>query len=149
MPEVISVTSYEGATYTHQGWVLDPEWQQYLILDDEYDEVEGRNPGVANRAVTFIWDISDLEAPKQTGYYQAPRTSNDHNQYVVGNYAYQSNYGAGISVLDISSIPSDPTGAGVFEFGWFDIYPESEFRAVSIFVGIGYCHLCRREKYSS
>ncbi|KAI1749223.1 hypothetical protein F4782DRAFT_533675 [Xylaria castorea] len=26
-PEVISVTSYESATYTHQGWVLETEWQ--------------------------------------------------------------------------------------------------------------------------
>lgn len=77
--------------------------------------------------MTYIWDISSLESPKQTGYYQAPRTSNDHNQYVVGNFSYQSNYGAGLSVLDISSIPSNPTGSGVSEFAWFDVYPESKF----------------------
>jgi choice-of-anchor B domain-containing protein len=125
-PEVISVTSYEGATYTHQGWVLDPEWQQFLIMDDEYDEVDRRGPGVEGRAVTYIWDVSDLEAPRQTGHYQAPRRSIDHNQYVWGNYSYQSAYGAGLTILDISSIPSDPTGAGVREVGWFDIYPEDD-----------------------
>lgn len=95
-------------------------------MDDEYDEVDGRNPGAKGRAVTFIWDIRELEHPKQTGYYQAPRKSIDHNQYIWGNYSYQSNYGAGLSVLDISSIPTDPTGAGVKEVAWFDIYPEDD-----------------------
>lgn len=30
---IISRTSYTGASYTHQGEVLDKEWQQYIILD--------------------------------------------------------------------------------------------------------------------
>lgn len=50
----------------------------------------------------------------------------DHNQYVYGKYAYQSNYGAGISVLDVSSIPSDPTGRGVKEVASFDVYPNDD-----------------------
>ena len=79
-PEIISVTSYEGATYTHQGWVLDTEWQEYLILDDELDEREKRGPAADGFPVTYIWDIRDLQKPKQTGYYKAPRISVDHNQ---------------------------------------------------------------------
>lgn len=43
-----------------------------------------------------------------------------------GNRTYQSNYGSGLAVLDISSIPSDPTGAGVEEVAWFDVYPEDD-----------------------
>jgi choice-of-anchor B domain-containing protein len=125
-PELISVTSYEGATYTHQGWVLDTNNQEFLIMDDELDEREGRGPGTLGRPVTYVWDIRNLESPKQTGYYQGPRTTIDHNQYILGNYSYQSNYGAGISVLDISSIPSDPTGRGVKEVAWFDVYPEDD-----------------------
>ncbi|PSN69760.1 hypothetical protein BS50DRAFT_488596 [Corynespora cassiicola Philippines] len=125
-PETISITSYEGATYAHQGWVLDPENQEFLILDDELDEVESRGPASDGRPVTYIWDIRDLENPKQTGYYKGPRVTIDHNQYVIGNYSYQSNYGAGISVLDISSIPSNPTGSGVREVAWFDVYPEDD-----------------------
>ncbi|KAF2269791.1 hypothetical protein CC78DRAFT_602036 [Lojkania enalia] len=125
-PELISVTSYEGASYTHQGWVLNTQWQEFLVLDDELDEREGRGPAANGRPTTFIWDIRDLEHPKQTGYYQGPRVTIDHNQYIIGNYSYQSNYGAGLSVLDISSIPSNPTGAGVREIGWFDIYPEDD-----------------------
>lgn len=37
---VISRTSYEGAQYTHQGALLDTEWQEFLLMDDEYDEWE-------------------------------------------------------------------------------------------------------------
>jgi len=125
-PELISVTGYEGATYTHQGWVLDTENQEFLILDDEYDEHDGRGPAANGHATTFIWDIRDLENPKQTGYYQAPRKTIDHNQYVFGNYSYQSNYGAGLSILDISSIPEKPNGSGVHEVGWFDVYREDD-----------------------
>ncbi|KAL2206993.1 hypothetical protein CC79DRAFT_1398835 [Sarocladium strictum] len=121
-PSLVSVTSYEGATYTHQGWVLDKENQEWLIMDDEYDEYDKRGPGANGHATTFIWDIRNLEHPKQTGYYQAPRKTIDHNQYVFGNYSYQSNYGAGLSVLDISSIPTKPNGSGVYEVGWFDTY---------------------------
>ncbi|PVH99519.1 hypothetical protein DM02DRAFT_711428 [Periconia macrospinosa] len=125
-PEIISITSYEGASYTHQGWVLNTDYQEYLIMDDELDEQEKRGPAANGRPTTFIWDIRNLERPKQTGYYQGPRTVIDHNQYVYGKYAYQSNYGAGVSVLDISSIPSDPTGRGVREVAMFDVYPEDD-----------------------
>ncbi|KAF2869358.1 hypothetical protein BDV95DRAFT_97764 [Massariosphaeria phaeospora] len=125
-PEIISITSYEGATYTHQGWVLDTENQEFLILDDELDEVEGRGPAANGRPTTFIWDIRNLEKPKQTGYYQGPKVTIDHNQYIFGNYAYQSNYGAGISILDISSIPQNPTGGGIREVASFDVYPEDD-----------------------
>jgi hypothetical protein len=37
-------------------------------MDDEYDEVDGRGPGANGHATTIIWDIRDLEPPKQTGY---------------------------------------------------------------------------------
>ena len=124
--KVISRTSYEGASYTHQGWVLDRENQHYLLMDDELDEEEGSGPGGDGFPVTFIWDVSNLEAPKQTGYFKSSVRGIDHNQYVVGDFSYQSNYGAGLRVLDVSSVPSDPTGAGVSEVAYFDIYPEDD-----------------------
>jgi choice-of-anchor B domain-containing protein len=67
---IISITSYEGATYTHQGWVLDTQWQEYLVMDDEIDEIESRGPAEDKYPVTYIWDIRDLENPKQTGLYK-------------------------------------------------------------------------------
>ncbi|KAI1777971.1 hypothetical protein F4818DRAFT_331296 [Hypoxylon cercidicola] len=125
-PSIISRTSYEGAAYTHQGWVLDTQWQEFLVLDDEYDEYDATGPGAAGYPITYIWDISNLERPRQTGYYRASRKGIDHNQFISGDYAYQSNYGGGLHILDISSIPSDPTGAGVEEVAYFDIYPEDD-----------------------
>ncbi|KAI1267438.1 hypothetical protein F5Y18DRAFT_337878 [Xylariaceae sp. FL1019] len=123
---IISRTSYEGAAYTHQGWLLDTEYQQFLVLDDEYDEYDKVGPGAKGYPITYIWDISSLEAPKQTGYYSAKVKGIDHNQFINGDFAYQSNYGGGLHILDISSIPSDPTGAGVSEVAHFDIYPEDD-----------------------
>lgn len=38
-PVVISTTPYYGVSYSHQGWVVDENWQRYLLLDDELDEV--------------------------------------------------------------------------------------------------------------
>ncbi|KAG9235988.1 hypothetical protein BJ875DRAFT_457570 [Amylocarpus encephaloides] len=124
--KVISRTSYEGASYTHQGWVLDKNWQQYLLLDDEVDEEDLVGPAADGYPATYIWDISSLAAPKQTGIYKATNKGIDHNQYVIDGLSYQSNYGAGIRVYDVSSIPSDPTGNGVCEIAFFDIYPEDD-----------------------
>lgn len=76
--------------------------------------------------VTYIFNIEDLERPRQTGLYKASVRSIDHNQYVHDGLAYQSNYGAGLRVLDVSGIPEDETGGNVKEIGYFDIYPEDD-----------------------
>lgn len=119
VPVILSNTSYEGAAYTHQGNVLDPMNQQFLLLDDEYDEYDKVGPAIPGHPITYIWDISSLRAPKQTGLYKSGAKGIDHNQYVANGFAYQSNYGTGFRVLDVRSIPDDPTGAGVKEVGFF------------------------------
>ncbi|KAM0322522.1 hypothetical protein ACHAQA_009368 [Verticillium albo-atrum] len=123
---IISITSYEGATYTHQGWVLDVNNQEYLFLDDEIDEEEGAGPAADGYPVTYIFDIRDLEHPKQTGLYKASVRGIDHNQYVRDGLNYQSNYGAGVRIYDVSSVPQDPTGDSVCEVAFLDIYPEDD-----------------------
>lgn len=123
---VISATTYVGAAYTHQGWLLDPDNQQFLILDDEVDELDGIEPAADGFSVTYIWDITDLENPVNTGYWKATARSIDHNLYIHNGLAYQSNYGAGLRVLDVSGIPEDPTGGNVYEKAFFDIYPEDD-----------------------
>jgi choice-of-anchor B domain-containing protein len=125
-PVVLSITSYEGAAYTHQGSVLDLEDQRYLLLDDEYDEYDKVGPGIPGNPITYIWDISSLKKPKQTGLYKSGAHGIDHNQYVGNGFAYQSNYGTGFRVLDVRSIPKDPSGAGVKEVGFIDVYPEDD-----------------------
>ncbi|KLU90493.1 hypothetical protein MAPG_10346 [Magnaporthiopsis poae ATCC 64411] len=123
---IISRTTYNGAAYTHQGWVLNTTWQEYLVLDDEYDEYNSVGPGAQQQAITYFWDIRSLEKPKQTGFYRSSVRGIDHNQFVVGRYTFQSNYGNGLRVLDLASIPTDPTGAGVREVAYFDIMPEDD-----------------------
>jgi choice-of-anchor B domain-containing protein len=123
---IVSITSYEGAAYTHQGWLLDPNWQQFLLMDDEYDEFDQTAPAADQYPVTYIWDISSLAAPKQTGLYKGTVVSVDHNQYIKDGRVYQSNYNAGLRVYDVSSIPEDPTGDSVCEIAYFDVRPEDD-----------------------
>ena len=78
--KITSRTGYEGAAFVHQGWVLDVNYQKYLVLDDEYDEYDGTGEGAAGYPITYFWDISSLEAPKQTGFYRHARKGIDHNR---------------------------------------------------------------------
>ncbi|KAI9904326.1 hypothetical protein N3K66_000855 [Trichothecium roseum] len=123
---IISRTSYEGATYTHQGWVTNTTWQEFLVLDDEYDEYDGVGPAADGYPVTYFWDIRDLENPKQTGLYKSKAYGIDHNQFVIDGISYQSNYGTGLRIIDVRSLPEDPTGGLVEELGFFDVYPEND-----------------------
>lgn len=123
---VISKLSYAGARYTHQGWTIDTNWQTHILLDDELDEEYRTGLASDGFPVTYVIDITNLERPIQTGYYKSKALSIDHNQYVYDGLSYQSNYGAGIRVLDVSSVPLDPTGAGIEEVAYFDIYPEDD-----------------------
>ncbi|KAF9055659.1 hypothetical protein BJ165DRAFT_435236 [Panaeolus papilionaceus] len=123
---IISRTSYDGVAYAHQGWVLDPNDQSFLLMDDEFDEVDRLGAAADQRATTLIWDIHSLEGPKLTGTYKSSVISIDHNQYVKNMFSYQANYGAGVRILDVSTIPSNPTGAGVSEVAFIDIFPEDD-----------------------
>ncbi|KAL3448351.1 hypothetical protein BJX65DRAFT_69813 [Aspergillus insuetus] len=124
-PIQISSTPYVGAAYTHQGWLVD-EKQEYLLLDDELDEMDGTGQAANGHTTTYIFDIKNLAAPKHTGTYQSPVRSIDHNQYVVDGLTYQSNYGSGLRIVDVSSVAKDPTGAGFEEVGFFDVHPEDD-----------------------
>jgi choice-of-anchor B domain-containing protein len=111
-PVQLSRTTYVGVGYTHQGWLT--EDHANFLLDDELDE---RNTGV--NSTTYIWNIADLDAPAVTGVYRGPSTSIDHNLYIRGNRAYQSNYRSGLRILDISNI----NAASLNELAFFDVYP--------------------------
>jgi choice-of-anchor B domain-containing protein len=126
-PTVVSRTSYKGVAYCHQGWVLDKMNQEYLIMDDEYDEAHGTSVFTpSTRPTTYIWDIKNLKKPVLTGHFKGSVDSVDHNQYVYNGFSYQSNYGAGLRVIDLRSIPQDPTGKLVKEVAYFDVFPEDD-----------------------
>ncbi|KAH8846835.1 hypothetical protein MCOR27_010753 [Pyricularia oryzae] len=124
---IISIVSFPGAEYIHQGAVLDKMNQEYLLLDDEFDERDADvGPMTRGLPTTHIFDIRDLENPVYTGNFAHRTRGIDHNQYVFDGFVYQSNYGNGLNVWDVSSIPSDPTGGSVCEAGFIDIYPEDD-----------------------
>ncbi len=119
-PVQISRTGYAGSGYTHQGWLS--EDARYFLVDDETDEI---NFGHNTR--TYVFDVSDLDAPLLHAIYTAPIAASDHNLYVKGRYAYQSNYQAGLRILDLTAID-----AGVLtEVGYFDSHPESNAAGTS------------------
>ena len=102
-------------------------------MDDELDEGQidpadaaPDSPAIDGFPVTYIWDIRNLEKPVNTGYYKSKTRSVDHNQFVYDGLAYQSNYQAGLRVLDVSGIPRDPTGGNVKEIAFFDVYPTDD-----------------------
>ncbi len=134
-PRVISRTPYVGAAYTHQGWLVDAT-MNFLLLDDELDEVDGTGAAANGRTTTYIFNIASLEKPVNTGLYQSPAKAIDHNQYVVNGLSYQSNYGSGLRIVDTTSVRRDPTGKSMRQAGFFDCHPEDDAQGGAVeFVG--------------
>jgi choice-of-anchor B domain-containing protein len=111
-PVPLSVAEYPNVGYTHQGWLTDD--QRHLIMDDELDELNG----LVDHTRTLIWDVTDLDDPLLLKEFLNPNsTAIDHNQYVVGDKVYQSNYVQGLRILDISDVENPK------EVGFFDTVP--------------------------
>ncbi len=110
-PVTIGRNSYPNVSFAHQGW-FDAE-QRYFYMNDEGDEMDGLVEGTR----TIVWDLTDLSDPIVAKMYYGPVKSSDHNLYVVGNRVYESNYGSGLRVLDISDRTSPR------EMGFFDSAP--------------------------
>ncbi|HEU4597064.1 MAG TPA: choice-of-anchor B family protein [Pyrinomonadaceae bacterium] len=114
-PVQLSRTGYAGRGYTHQGWLTEDHAR--FLLDDETDEL---NQHVNTR--TFIWNVSDLDAPTVQRIYTGSTTSIDHNLYVRAQHAFESNYRSGVRVLDVGNIAD----AAPTELAFFDVYPTDD-----------------------
>ncbi|MGH2655731.1 MAG: choice-of-anchor B family protein [Actinomycetota bacterium] len=117
-PVMLSRTTYPGVGYTHQGWLTDNE--RTFVLDDESDEQEN-----GHNTRTRFFDVSDLDAPFLDFVFDGPTKAIDHNLYVIGNRVYESNYRAGLRILE-TDIRKDRAA----EVAFFDVYPpddEAEF----------------------
>ncbi len=110
-PKVISSLSYPNVSYAHQGWLS--EDHRYFFMNDEGDEGSGQIAGTR----TLIVDVSDLDDPVLAAEHIANTKATDHNLYVHGNLLYESNYVAGLRILDITD-PLRPV-----EVGYFDTTP--------------------------
>lgn len=114
-PYQISVATYQGVKYTHQGWLT--EDHKFFLLGDELDE---QRFGIKTK--TFIWDFTDLENPKHFATHQHQTMAIDHNLYVKGNYVYQANYTAGLRILDLKDVEQGK----LTEVGSMDIMPTND-----------------------
>jgi choice-of-anchor B domain-containing protein len=110
-PVAVGVADYPGVRYAHQGWLT--EDHRFFYMNDEGDEPRGLVEGTR----TLIWDVVDLDDPQLVAEYIAETTDTDHNLYIRGNLMYQSNYGAGVRILDITD-PVNPV-----EIAYFDNSP--------------------------
>ena len=107
-PVAISFATYPAVAYAHQGWLT--EDHRYFYMNDEGDEPQGLVEGTR----TLIWDLEDLDDPQLAAQYIASTPDTDHNLYIKGNLMYQSNYGAGLRILDITN-PTDPVEIAFFD----------------------------------
>ena len=113
----ISRASYPDVGYTHQGWWT--EDHRYFYVNDELDEVQGLGES-AKATRTLVFDLSDLDDPVLSKQFLGTTKASDHNLYVKGNRMYQSNYKAGLRIIDVSD-PVNPR-----EVGFFDVAPDDD-----------------------
>lgn len=120
-PVTLSRTGYRGSGYVHQGWLT--EDQGYFLLDDELDERADNH-----NTRTYVWDVSDLQAPRLVGAHTASTAAIDHNQFTrrfaSGEYTFQANYRAGLRVLRLDDLAQ----AALHEVAYFDIFPADDAR---------------------
>lgn len=107
-PVGISVAEYPNTAYAHQGWLT--EDHQYFYLNDEGDEASG----IVDATRTMIFDLTDLDEPVLAGEYFADNSAIDHDLYIKDNLMYQTNYLAGLRILDVSD-PVNPVEVASFD----------------------------------
>ena len=120
----VSRTEYENNYYCHQGWLT--EDHAYLLMDDELDETnarkEGREADYYTR--TLHWSVEDLTKPKHLGSHVSTEMAVDHNLYIHNGLAYQSNYCAGLRILEAK--PANVRDSNTPEVAYFDVAPYCE-----------------------
>jgi choice-of-anchor B domain-containing protein len=112
-PVAVSVARYPDSGYTHQVW-LDAA-HEYLYMNDEFDEFDS-----FSQTRTLVWDVKDLDDPITANQFLGSTAATDHNLYVNGDLLYQSNYAAGLRILDIKDRENPE------EVAYFDVEPIGE-----------------------
>lgn len=114
-PQRVVSFRYPGIERAHQGALTAD--QRTWLLSDTMDEEEN---GHATR--TYIFDVSDVDAPVVVGFYSHETAARDHNLYLVGDTLYETNWQAGLRVLDVRGRPQP----SFLEVGYFDTAPQSD-----------------------
>lgn len=114
-PVVLSLTGYPTAGYTHQGWLTGDH--RYFLFGDELDELDNE----VNNTTTYIMDVADLNNPDTPQPFTHETTSIDHNLYVDEGLVYESNYTAGLRILEFDD--TSLAAGELREVAFFDTYP--------------------------
>lgn len=114
-PVQLGKVDYPEVGYAHQGWLTDDH--RTFLMGDEGDE-----GSTADRTRTLIFDVSDLEAPRFVDVHEGSTPAIDHNMYVKNGLVYQSNYAAGLRVLDTRNAAKGK----LTEVAHFDSFPEHD-----------------------
>jgi len=96
-PTQVSRLGYAGSRYTHQGWL--DESHSFAYMNDELDEGSCCTGNTYTK--TYIVNVTSLRSPSLDSIFRSSMISTDHNNYVVGDKLYQSNYVAGLRILQI------------------------------------------------
>jgi hypothetical protein len=112
LPKQIAKVSYPGVVYAHQGWLTDD--MSHFIMGDEVDEGE-----TTDTTRTLIFDVTDLDKASFVAAHDHGNSARDHNMYVKDGLVYQSNYAAGLRVLDTAEAPQ----GRLSEVAFFDSFP--------------------------
>ncbi len=114
-PSPVARLTYPGIARAHQGSLTSD--QRYWLMSDTMDEFT-----FGHNTRTHVLDLLDVDNPLYLGHYEHTSTARDHNVYIVGQRAYQTNWRSGLRILSIGSLP-----ALNFELlGFFDTAPESD-----------------------
>jgi choice-of-anchor B domain-containing protein len=112
-PVQLSRTTYSGRGYTHQGWLT--EDHRFFFLNDELDE---QNLGHTTR--TRVFSAANLTSVALLGFYSGPTSAIDHQLFVKGRFVYESNYTAGLRILDTTNAANPST---ITQAAFFDVHP--------------------------
>jgi choice-of-anchor B domain-containing protein len=115
LPVQIAKVEYPDTAYAHQGWLT--EDQRYFMMGDELDEGD-----TAGRTRTLVFDVADLDNASFVGANEGETPAIDHNMYVKDGLVFQSNYAAGLRVLDTS----DVANANLPQVAFFDGFPAND-----------------------
>ena len=114
-PVQLGKVDYPEVGYAHQGWITDDH--RTFLMGDELDEGE-----LIENTRTLLFDVTDLDAPTFIANHDHATTSIDHNMYIKDGLAYQSNYAAGLRVLDTAGAAN----GALTEVAFFDSFPEHD-----------------------
>jgi choice-of-anchor B domain-containing protein len=117
-PTMLSRTGYPEASYTHQG-SLTPD-QRFFLFGDELDE----QGGTQETTTTYILEAGSLTAPGAPVGFNHETQAIDHNLYTHGKHVYESNYTAGLRILeqDRKSLQNGQ----MEEVAFFDVVPGTD-----------------------